>query len=43
MSLPLLVLGVLVLLATGYRLYGLVPGQRSLEDVFVGLVEGGDG
>jgi ABC-2 type transport system ATP-binding protein len=27
----------------GYRLYGLVPGQRSLEDVFVGLVGGGDG
>lgn len=27
---------------TGYRLYGLVPVQRSLEDVFVSLVEGGD-
>jgi hypothetical protein len=26
----------------GYRLYGLVPIQRSLEDVFVSLVEGGD-
>jgi ABC-2 type transport system ATP-binding protein len=26
----------------GYRLYGLVPVQRSLEDVFVSLVEGGD-
>ena len=24
----------------GYRLYGLVPVQRSLEDVFIGLVEG---
>jgi ABC-2 type transport system ATP-binding protein len=27
----------------GYRLYGLVPVQRSLEDVFVSLVEGRDG
>ena len=27
----------------GYRLYGLVPVQRSREDVFVGLVEGRDG
>jgi ABC-2 type transport system ATP-binding protein len=26
----------------GYRLYGLVPVQRSLEEVFVSLVEGGD-
>jgi ABC-2 type transport system ATP-binding protein len=26
----------------GYRLYGLVPIQRSLEEVFVSLVEGGD-
>jgi ABC-2 type transport system ATP-binding protein len=26
----------------GYRLYGLVPIQRSLEDVFVSLVEGRD-
>jgi ABC-2 type transport system ATP-binding protein len=26
----------------GYRLYSLVPVQRSLEDVFVSLVEGGD-
>jgi ABC-2 type transport system ATP-binding protein len=26
----------------GYRLYGLVPIQHSLEDVFVSLVEGGD-
>ena len=26
----------------GYRLYGLVPLQRSLEDVFVSLVDGGD-
>ncbi len=25
---------------SGYRLYGLVPEQRSLEDVFVGLVHG---
>jgi ABC-2 type transport system ATP-binding protein len=28
---------------SGYRLYGLVPGRRSLEEVFVGLVEGRDG
>ncbi|HEY7066995.1 MAG TPA: ABC transporter ATP-binding protein [Chloroflexota bacterium] len=26
----------------GYRLYGLVPVQRTLEDVFVSLVESGD-
>ena len=26
----------------GYRLYGLVPVHRSLEDVFVDLVEGGE-
>ena len=25
----------------GYRLYGLVPRQQTLEDVFVGLVDGG--
>ncbi|MQA86512.1 MAG: ATP-binding cassette domain-containing protein [Streptosporangiales bacterium] len=31
------------LIGSGYRLYGLVPVQPSLEDVFVGLVEGGDG
>lgn len=30
------------LLADGYRLYGLVPLQPSLEDVFVELVQGGD-
>jgi ABC-2 type transport system ATP-binding protein len=27
-----------LLIAAGYRLYGLVPVQRSLEDVFVDLV-----
>ena len=27
----------------GYRLFGLVPVQRSLEDVFVSLVDGGEG
>jgi hypothetical protein len=26
------------LIAAGYRLYGLVPVQRSLEDIFVDLV-----
>ena len=26
----------------GYRVFSLVPVQRSLEDVFVGLVEGGE-
>jgi len=26
----------------GYRLFELVPVQRSLEDVFLGLVHGGD-
>jgi ABC-2 type transport system ATP-binding protein len=26
----------------GYRLFGLVPVQRSLEEVFLGLVHGGD-
>jgi ABC-2 type transport system ATP-binding protein len=26
----------------GYRLHGLIPSHRSLEDVFVSLVEGGD-
>ena len=31
------------LIGSGYRLYGLIPVQPSLEDVFVGLVEGGDG
>jgi ABC-2 type transport system ATP-binding protein len=30
-------------LAAGAALYGLVPARRSLEDVFVSLVEGGDG
>ena len=28
---------------SGYRLFELVPVQRSLEDVFVGLVEGSEG
>jgi hypothetical protein len=27
-----------LLVTSGYRLYGLVPVQRSLEDVFVELV-----
>ncbi len=27
---------------SGYQLFGLVPLQRSLEEVFVGLVEGGE-
>ncbi len=27
----------------GALLYGLVPTRRSLEEVFVSLVEGGDG
>jgi hypothetical protein len=27
-----------LLVAAGYRLYGLVPVQRSLEDIFVDLV-----
>lgn len=31
------------LIGAGYRLYGLVPLQPSLEDVFVGLVQGGEG
>ena len=31
------------LVAAGYRLYGLVPTHRSLEDLFVTLVEGRDG
>jgi ABC-2 type transport system ATP-binding protein len=31
------------LIGAGYRLYGLVPTQPSLEDVFVGLVEGSEG
>jgi hypothetical protein len=26
----------------GYRLFGLVPVHRSLEDVFMQLVEGGE-
>jgi hypothetical protein len=26
----------------GYRLFELVPVQRSLEEVFLGLVHGGD-
>ena len=29
-----------VLPRSGYRVYSLVPVQRSLEDVFMGLVEG---
>ncbi len=29
-----------LVISSGYRLYGLVPEQRSLEDVFVGLVHG---
>jgi ABC-2 type transport system ATP-binding protein len=32
-----------LVVGSGYRLYGLVPVQRSLEDVFVGLVEESDG
>lgn len=31
------------LVRAGYRLYGLVPHQRSLEDVFVAMVEGREG
>lgn len=31
------------LVRSGYRLYGLVPVHQSLEEVFVTLVEGGDG
>src|SRR4029453_15693191 len=31
------------LVAAGYRLYGLVPGQRSLEDIFVDPAGGGRG
>ena len=31
------------LVAAGYRLYGLVPAHRSLEDLFVTLVEGREG
>lgn len=27
----------------GYRLYGLVPTRQTLEELFVGLVEGGEG
>jgi ABC-2 type transport system ATP-binding protein len=32
-----------LVVGSGYRLYGLVPVQRSLEDVFVGLVRESEG